>query len=161
MYERYVRPMCWRQAVVPGARKTCSCDAVGGTTGEKDRFDVAGRGSLERAVLTAMWDADRPLLVREMLDRLDVDRPLAYTTVQTVADRLTRKGMLTRTREGRAYRYEPTRRREEHLVAVMLEALGQTPDRELVLIRFAQSVDHEDARRLLAALVDTLAREGE
>lgn len=121
---------------------------------------MAGRGSLERAVLSALWDADRPLLIREVLDHLEGDRPLAYTTVQTVADRLARKGLVTRTPAGRAYRYAPTQRREDHLATLMRELLEETPDRESVLVRFAQTIDPGDGRRLLAALRDALRDEG-
>lgn len=124
---------------------------------------MAGRGSLEQAVLGALWDAERPLLVRELRDRLnrEVGKPLAYTTVQTVADRLARKGLLIRDAEGRAHRYAPTRSREDHLAALMLEALAKTPNRGLVLIRFAEKIDPADAQRLLTALTDTLNPEGE
>ncbi|MQA83171.1 MAG: hypothetical protein GEV03_00720 [Streptosporangiales bacterium] len=80
-------------------------DAAGARRGRhrgKGRIDVAGRGSLEQAVLGALWDAGRPLLVRELRDRvnLEIDRPLAYTTVQTVADRLARKGYSPGSRRG-------------------------------------------------------------
>lgn len=107
-------------------------------------------------MLAALWEADRPLLVRELRDRLHVGRPLAYTTVQTVADRLVRKKLLSRAETGRAYRYAPVQRREDHLVGIMLEALDDTPDRRSVLAHFARSVPAEDARVLYATLAEVL-----
>nr|BFE78376.1 hypothetical protein GCM10020093_009770 [Planobispora longispora] len=86
---------------------------------------------------------------------------LAYTTVQTVADRLARKGLLTRSRSGVAFVYAPVRTREEHVVAVMLAALSDLPDRGPVLARFAESVEPGDAQRLLDALTGRSSRPGE
>ena len=44
--------------------------------------------------------------VREIRARVAVDhRPLAYTTVETIMDRLTRKGAVARRKQGKAHRY--------------------------------------------------------
>jgi predicted transcriptional regulator len=111
-------------------------------------------GELERAIMDALWQADRPLLVREVVMALAVDhRPaLAYNTVQTVADRLTRKGFLERIKDGKAFRYQTRHSREDHVVAVMLEAMTQAPDRAPILARFAEAVPPGDAQQLLQAL---------
>jgi predicted transcriptional regulator len=55
-----------------------------------------------------VWELDRPVSVRELLERVNQrrDPPLAYTTVMTVAGRLAEKGALERRREGRSYIYE-------------------------------------------------------
>ncbi|XVQ15829.1 BlaI/MecI/CopY family transcriptional regulator [Spirillospora sp. CA-255316] len=111
-------------------------------------------GSLERAIMEALWAAPGPLRVRELLARLNdgASKPLAYNTVQTVAERLARKGMLTKIPDGQAFRYGPTRDREEHVAALMLDALTDTSDHGAVLTRFAEGVAAEDARQLLEAL---------
>ena len=100
------------------------------------------------------------MLVRELREQVNAGggRGLAYTTVQTVADRLVRKGLVQRTQDGRAYRYAPARSREEHVAGLMLEALSDTGERGAVLARFAQLVDAGDARTLLQALADRPAR---
>lgn len=49
--------------------------------------------------------------VREVLDALS-GRDLAYTTVLTVLDRLSRKGYVDRVRDGRAWRYTAAVSRE-------------------------------------------------
>ena len=67
---------------------------------------------LELACLTILWkrgEAD----VGEVREALHESRPLAYTTVMTVLERLARKGMVTRKKSGRSFRYAPARDREE------------------------------------------------
>jgi predicted transcriptional regulator len=115
---------------------------------------MAGLGALERVLMDELWDADTPLPVRDLRDRLNArgGRELAYNTVQTVLDRLARKGLVIRSQEGRAHRYSPARSREDHVAAVMLEALSDTGRRGAVLARFAELVDARDARALLQAL---------
>ncbi|WP_405144431.1 BlaI/MecI/CopY family transcriptional regulator [Sphaerisporangium sp. NBC_01403] len=111
-------------------------------------------GSLERAIMEVLWDSTHPLLVRELQAVLnaEAEKPLAYTTVQTVAERLVKKGLLSRTPERKAFRYSASRSRDEHVTAVMLEALAESPDRAPVLSCFARSVDLDDALRLLEEL---------
>jgi len=116
---------------------------------------VAGLGgSLERSIMEVLWGTPEPLRVRELLTRLneDAEKELAYNTVQTVAERLAHKGLLQRIPDGPAYRYSPTRAREEYAVDLMLDALTEAPDHGAILARFAESVPAEDARRLLDAL---------
>ena len=57
-------------------------------------------GDLEATVMDLMWSADRPLLVREVIDLMRPERAPAYTTVMTVMDNLHRKGWLDRRRDG-------------------------------------------------------------
>ncbi|MFC4052789.1 BlaI/MecI/CopY family transcriptional regulator [Actinomadura syzygii] len=111
-------------------------------------------GSLERSIMDVLWEAPGPLRVRELLAELNenADKTLAYNTVQTVAERLAQKGLLRRTRDGLAFRYSPTRAREEYAVELMLDALTESADHGSILTRFAESVPPEDARHLLDAL---------
>ncbi|MEU4825583.1 BlaI/MecI/CopY family transcriptional regulator [Actinomadura sp. NPDC023710] len=111
-------------------------------------------GSLERSIMDVLWAAPRPLRVRELLAELneDAEKALAYNTVQTVAERLAQKGLLRRTQDGPAFRYGPTRPREEYAVELMLDALSEAADHGAILVRFAESVPPEDARHLLDAL---------
>ncbi|MGP3914206.1 BlaI/MecI/CopY family transcriptional regulator [Nonomuraea sp. 10N515B] len=113
---------------------------------------MANLGSLERAIMEALWDADKPLRVRELLGLLNEERELAYTTVQTVAERLVKKGLLVRTPYRNAFRYAAAKSRDEHVSDLMMEALAASTDRLPVLARFAQSVAEEDALALLAEL---------
>jgi predicted transcriptional regulator len=67
-------------------------------------------GPLETEVMQALWGADEPLTVRQLLEQLNRGRKprLAYTTVMTVMNRLTEKEALQRERRGRGYAYRPT-----------------------------------------------------
>jgi predicted transcriptional regulator len=111
-------------------------------------------GPLERLIMETLWDAAEPLPVRALMDRVNTRaaRPSAYTTVQTVADRLVHKGFLARTLDRNAYLYRPTRSREEHVAAVMVDALADVSDRGPALARFAETIDPQDAHRLLVEL---------
>jgi len=73
-------------------------------------------GDLEAAIMDVVWAAgtpagERPVRVREVSERLNRERPLAFNTVQTVMENLFRKGSLDRHKDSRAYRYEPIRSR--------------------------------------------------
>ena len=66
-------------------------------------------GPLERRVMDHLWRSG-PSTVGEVLAALNLDSPqqLAYTTVMTILVRLSDKGYLNRTREGRHFRYAAT-----------------------------------------------------
>jgi predicted transcriptional regulator len=66
-------------------------------------------GPLELRVLEEIW-ARGGATVRNLVDAFP---GAAYTTLMTTADRLFRKGLLLRDREGRAFRYRPRWSREE------------------------------------------------
>ncbi|MEU0566416.1 BlaI/MecI/CopY family transcriptional regulator [Nonomuraea sp. NPDC005983] len=114
---------------------------------------MKGLGELERSIMDILWADSRPLTAREV-GRLIADRDLAPTTVMTVLDRLTRKGFLQRTRDGRAWRYEPAESRDSYIAELMLEALDLTGDRSAALTRFAQAVSGTEADVLRKALTE-------
>jgi predicted transcriptional regulator len=112
---------------------------------------VAGSGELERAVLEVLWDHPEPLAARDVLEALE-GRELAVTTVLTVLDRLGRKKLVTRQRDGRVHRYRAAVRREDYIATLMLDALGQAPDRGAALARFLGGVSDADTDHLRRAL---------
>ena len=61
---------------------------------------------LELACLKALWSLQEGN-VRAVQQVVALSRPLAYTTIMTVLDRLVRKGKLTRRKVGRAFVYSP------------------------------------------------------
>ena len=61
---------------------------------------------LELACMKALWRSG-DLTVRAVHEQLKACRPLAYTTVLTVLDRLAQKGVVTRRKFGRAHLYHP------------------------------------------------------
>jgi predicted transcriptional regulator len=113
-------------------------------------------GELEAVIMDRLWDWGRPALVREMVDALHDDRPLAYTTVMTVMENLHRKGWLRRERDGRAWRYEPTGSRSGYTAGLMNDALGTSTDRRTALAHFALQMSPHDAALLREALDQAL-----
>ena len=114
-------------------------------------------GELEAAIMEHVWSAGRPVLVREIHQALRPER--AYNTVWTVTEILYRKGWLTRTKEGRAYRYEPTTSREDYTAGLMGEALEASPDRVAALRSFVARIDPAEARQLRRMLDQALQEE--
>lgn len=109
-------------------------------------------GELEKLVMDRLWSWNHPVTVREVLEDLNCDRVLAYTTVMTVMDNLYRKGVLTRELDGRAYLYRPTLTREEHTAAFMGEVLASTGNRAVTLLHFLEQMPPGDVVRLREAL---------
>ncbi|MQA03872.1 MAG: BlaI/MecI/CopY family transcriptional regulator [Streptosporangiales bacterium] len=99
-----------------------------------------------------IWSADRPLRVREVLEQLQPQRPLAYTTVLTVTEILYRKGWLEREKDGRAYRYWATATRAEYAAGLMDEALAEGADRAATLLRFTERLEPSELDELRRAL---------
>jgi predicted transcriptional regulator len=95
-----------------------------------------GLGDLEREVMAQLWAADGQLTVRQVHERLNRDRDLAYTTVMTVLDRLAKKGVVTREKADRAYLYAAAQTREEMTASVMLDALNTSGDQDAALAYF-------------------------
>lgn len=111
-------------------------------------------GDLEAVVMDHVWSADDGLTVRDVLENLDREPPLAYTTVLTVMDNLHRKGFLTREKEGRAFRYLPTKGRAEHTADLMHELLSGSGDRSVTLLKFLDTMSPKEVERLKRALRD-------
>ena len=118
-------------------------------------------GELEAAIMDRLWQRGSPALVREVMEDLQGERALAYTTVMTVMENLRRKGWLRRERDGRAWRYEPTGSRSGYTAALMNEALGTSPDRRSALAHFVLQMNPRDAAALREALDLLGARPGE
>lgn len=112
---------------------------------------MASLGELERAVMDVLWASAQPCTARDVQDAL-ADRELATTTVLTVLGRLDRKGLVARTKDGRAHRYRAAASREHHIAALMRDALDGAPDRGAVLARFLGDMPAHDQ----AALRDLL-----
>jgi predicted transcriptional regulator len=66
----------------------------------------------ERAILEVLWDQDEAS-VREVADALSRQKPLAYTTVLTMLNVLSKKGLVTHRPEGRAFIYRAAVTREQ------------------------------------------------
>jgi len=112
---------------------------------------MAARGELERAVVDVLWDGGEPMTARAVVDALP-GRELAVTTVLTVLSRLEAKGLVRRSRDGRAHSYEATAGREEHLATLMRQVLDGAADRDAALTRFVGGISEQDQEALRRAL---------
>lgn len=83
-------------------------------------------GDRQADVMEVFWGRDSAT-VREVVDELNEGRKreLAYTTVLTLVSRLWSRGLLTRTPEGRSYRYHPAKTRDELLGAFSDELIDR------------------------------------
>ncbi len=102
-------------------------------------------GPLEAEVMGVLWQADEPVSVRQVADRLNAGRaaPLAYTTVMTVLSRLSSKGILARRQAGRGFVYTPVAAdTAEIAVRGVLAEFG-----DAALARFVERVELDPALR--------------
>ena len=91
---------------------------------------------LELLCLNALWSLKEGNVkdVRQLVAR---KRPLAYTTIMTVLDRLVRKGLLARRKVGRAFVYMPQMARDSMRRIAVRELLdGFFDGSEQELVRF-------------------------
>jgi predicted transcriptional regulator len=114
------------------------------------------RGSLEQEVVAVLGAASGPMTPARVRDALGDD--LAYTTVMTVLARLHDKGVVTRSRFGRAYAYQLAGDDAEVTARRMRRLLDAGEDRARVLSRFVQALSPDD-EAVLAELVHRPERE--
>lgn len=105
-------------------------------------------GELEREIMEAIWRRGETS-VREI--HAAFDERAAYTTLMTTLDRLHKKGLLKRRKEGRAFLYAPRLSREDFTRSVAKDVidglLGQT---------------NGETKPVLACIVDVVGeRDGE
>jgi predicted transcriptional regulator len=119
---------------------------------------VRGFGDLEAVIMARVWDHAQPVTVRDLVDELQREREIAYTTVMTTMDNLHRKGWLARVKDGKAYRYTATASRAEYSARLMREALDGGGDTEMVLSHFVAQMGGAESE-LLRAVVRRLSGE--
>ncbi|MFI6015929.1 BlaI/MecI/CopY family transcriptional regulator [Streptomyces sp. NPDC051243] len=102
--------------------------------------------------MTRVWKWNRPVTVREVLEDLQQERSIAYTTVMTVLDNLHQKGWVRREAEGRAYRYEAVSTRAAYAAALMNDAWSQSDNPAAALVAFFGMMSDEQRRALRDAV---------
>ncbi len=94
--------------------------------------------ALEMEVMKALWRIEAGT-VSQVQEQMRNQKPLAYTTVMTMLDRLTRKGIVKRSKQGRRYRYAPVMHKDDAL--------------ELALDRLVHDFFGDSSQRLLDHLI--------
>jgi predicted transcriptional regulator len=121
-------------------------------------------GPLERRVMDHLWHEARPATVRDVRNALG--GRLAYTTLMTTLDRLHKKGLLDRRRDGKAFVYSPRLSRGEFhgglLRRLLDRALGGGASATPVLSSLVDTVGEHDRELLdqLERLVQRKRRSG-
>jgi predicted transcriptional regulator len=107
------------------------------------------RGSLQAEVMRAMWQLDDATVddVRATLPR---SRRVAYTTIQTVMNRLLDRGLLDRKRRGKAFVYRARYPESELVARAMRERLkGASADaRTPALLSLIEGLKEEELDEL-------------
>ena len=86
--------------------------------GTGPRHSILDLAPLELECLSVLWPLGEGT-VREIHRQLAASRPRAYTTIMTIMDRLAHKGIVTRRRVGRAYRYQANLSADEARVSAI------------------------------------------
>ena len=122
------------------------------TAGRALRTRGPALGPLESRLLELLWAQRRALTVRHIQLACPT---LAYTTLMTTLDRLYRKGLLLRHKDGRAFAYQPRCARDELLSELMsghvTDLLGASEESAVILSTLVRAVSETDA-----ALLDEL-----
>lgn len=84
---------------------------------------------LEADIMDVVWTRDWEVFsVRDVLEVLQEERSIAYTTVMTTVKRLFDKGLLEREKQGRRYVYTPIMGREEFHARMAVEVMRSLPE---------------------------------
>lgn len=101
-------------------------------------------GELEERIMENLWQQENSVSVRQVHESLLNQKSLAYTTVMTVLDRLAKKGVVSRERDGRAWLYRASLSRSDLVVKAMVESFAQAGEAgDEVLERFVASLDEQ------------------
>ena len=109
------------------------------------RPDLNFRGDLQTEVMSAVWR-----LGEATVDEVRAEQPerrrSAYTTIQTVLNRLVERGLLLRERKGRAFAYSPKVEESEYLARSIGQRLaGASPAaRRAALVNLVGDLEPEE-----------------
>jgi len=106
-------------------------------------------GHLETDVLEIVWKMGK-VSVRDVYEKLQSQRKIAYTTVMTIMTRLAKKELLKKEKEGLAYLYIPVYSREEFMKNMVQEVIdGLLEDySDIAFSHFVDRMSKEDESRI-------------
>jgi predicted transcriptional regulator len=107
---------------------------------KRQRLDF--RGDLQNEVMTTMWRLGEAT-VEEVRREQPGKRGSAYTTLQTVMNRLVERGVLDRERRGSAYVYRPRYAEADYVSQTISERLASAspPARRAALVNLVGSLE--------------------
>jgi predicted transcriptional regulator len=107
------------------------------------------RGDLQAEVMASVWRLGQAT-VEDVRALQPPARRSAYTTIQTVLNRLVERGFLTRTKEGRRFVYRARADQIDYLTRTIGERLGRaSPDaRRSVLMNMVDGLESDELDEL-------------
>lgn len=118
-------------------------------------------GELETRIMEIVWEKEE-VTVRQVYEKLQDERDLAYTTVMTVMSRLAEKGLLKRMKAGAAFVYRPVSSRKEFTESTVKKIMGELlrDFTSPAISQFVDSVQREDPEKMeeLARLIQAKRR---
>jgi len=132
---------------------------MGGATRLTDGARI--QGELQAQIMSALWELGRGT-VDQVRAALPVSNRSAYTTVQTVLNRLAERGLLTRDRAGVAIVYRPVLTEAEYLSRAIGRSLSDASEdaRQAVLAQLVGGLNGREVTEL-RRLARRLGRERE
>lgn len=119
--------------------------------------DAPLQGDLQLQIMGVLWRVEEGT-VEQVRSALPPRYRSAYNTVQTVLNRLTERGLLSRERQGHAMVYRPTFSEAEYLSRAIEQTLAGASN-EARQVALAQLVGAIDAKELAA--LKKLAKQAE
>jgi predicted transcriptional regulator len=107
------------------------------------------RGDLQAEVMAAVWRLGEAT-VEQVRELQPAERRSAYTTIQTVLNRLVDRGFLSRAKEGRRFVYRARADQIDYLTRTIGDRLGRaSPEaRRSVLMNMVEELEPEDLEEL-------------
>lgn len=109
-------------------------------------------GELEALILDVLWRTDVPQTPGDVHQALAGTHDIGYSTVTTILSRLREKGLLERSKAGRAYSYKPVMSQADQAAARMQDLLAAAGDPGLALSRFVDALGPTERNQLRKAL---------
>lgn len=105
-------------------------------------------GELEKQVMDIIWE-QKSCSAREVLNKLELKKKLAYTTVATILQRLHNKGLVKRIEGKGGYLYSPRLTKESYSKNIVQSFLKKFIDSfgDTAIASFAESVDKLPEKR--------------
>lgn len=123
--------------------------------------NVQIQGELQSQIMSALWKIDHGT-VEQVRSALPPRYRSAYTTVQTVLNRLATRGMLNRTKAGNAFVYKPAFSEAEYISLSVEQALAtaSVEARSAVLAKLIGELS-DDSENALRQRADEIAKKRE
>jgi predicted transcriptional regulator len=119
-------------------------------------------GQLESAVMDAIWALARQVSVGDVQEALLSGSAVAYNTVKTTMERLSEKGILSRVKQGKAYRYQAVVTQEELERRIVANALDRLVEQfPHAVASFFVQPDPQLSEEKLALLQEAIERRRE